>query len=94
MTDHELAGRTNSAKDSLKDVQVKEAAELSPDAIIIDEETNRRLVRKIDKCLMPVVRNDLDPDYSVSQLTNGRCASHMLFNTMTRPSSAKRPFLA
>lgn len=55
-SDHRVAGQTDWASHSIKDDHVEDAAELSPGAIVIDEETNRKLLRKIDKRLMPVVR--------------------------------------
>ncbi|KAH8703490.1 putative MFS transporter [Talaromyces proteolyticus] len=54
-SDLKVAEHTEVADPSVKDGKVGDCCELSPGIPVIDEETNRKLLRKIDMLLMPVM---------------------------------------
>lgn len=64
---------------------------LDGDMIELDEATNKRLLRKIDWRLMPVVRQPPIPSVLLSNIVS--FVSPTPYNTTTRPSSAKPPSL-
>lgn len=64
-------------------------------AVIIDAETNKALLRRIDRRVMPVVREHQDSDtHHIQQLKSFlSSALHMPSNTTTKHSLARLPYL-
>lgn len=68
LSDPKIDYTAESVNHPIKDDHVEDGDALSPGGPVIDGETNRKLLRKIDICLMPVVGTTFQPIYHISNL--------------------------